>query len=266
MGDFDLVTRGGTVVTASDLFRADIGTRGGRIAALADPVAGGEREINASSLHVLPGGIDSHVHVAQPSGPEGHHGRRFRVGYGGGRTGGNTTVLPFALQQRGTSLRTCAEEYRRLAEWQCYIDTAFHLIISDTTAEVLGQELPALVRAGFTSFKVFMTYDDMVLNDRHVLIRKRRAARVWSPPEDRRDFGRVRTAPLDARQPPFNNEQHPLTRFHLRRERSQGSVRHQPINHVGHEAARVRLPRVSGRARRKAESGVERLVFDHEHS
>jgi dihydropyrimidinase len=83
--------------------------------------------------------------------------------------GGNTMVLPFALQQRGRSLRTCVEEYRRKAENECYIDTAFHLIVSDPTPEVLGQELPALLKDGYTSFKVFMTYDDLVLSDRQLL-------------------------------------------------------------------------------------------------
>jgi dihydropyrimidinase len=61
------------------------------------------------------------------------------------------------------------EDYRALAQGQCFIDTSFHLIVSDPSPEVLGQELPALVRDGFTSFKVFMTYDDLVLNDRQLL-------------------------------------------------------------------------------------------------
>ncbi|OKO66873.1 dihydropyrimidinase, partial [Bradyrhizobium sp. NAS80.1] len=72
-------------------------------------------------------------------------------------------------QEKGTSLRTCVENYRKLAEGECYIDTAFHLIISDPTAVVLGQELPALVKDGYTSFKVFMTYDDLVLSDKQLL-------------------------------------------------------------------------------------------------
>ncbi|WP_330449754.1 hypothetical protein FLP41_05880 [Paracoccus marcusii] len=46
---------------------------------------------------------------------------------------------------------------------------SFHLIVSDPTPQVLGQELPALVRDGYTSFKVFATYDDLVLNDAQIL-------------------------------------------------------------------------------------------------
>src|SRR5215204_1204010 len=70
MPEFDLAICGGTVATAADTFRADVGIRGGRIAAVADKVEGARREIDARRLLVLPGGIDSHVHLAQPSGPE----------------------------------------------------------------------------------------------------------------------------------------------------------------------------------------------------
>ena len=169
MPEFDVAIRGGTVVTASDTCRADIGIHAGRIAAVAEKVEGAGREIDASGLLVLPGGIDSHVHFAQPAGPDIKPADDFASGTAAAAAGGNTCVLPFALQVKGTSLRECVEEYRRKAEGQCYIDVGFHLIITQPTPEVLGQELPALVKAGHTSFKVFMTYDDLVLNDRELL-------------------------------------------------------------------------------------------------
>ena len=166
--DLDLAIRGGTVVTASDTIRCDVGIKGERIVVLGENLRA-SREIDASGLLVLPGGIDSHVHIAQPSGPGIEMADDFASATASAAAGGNTMVLPFALQQRGTSLRTCVEEYRRKAENECYIDTAFHLIISDPTPEVLGQELPSLLNDGYTSFKVFMTYDDLVLNDRQLL-------------------------------------------------------------------------------------------------
>ena len=166
--DLDLAIRGGTVVTASDTIRCDVGIKGERIVVLGENLRA-SREIDATGLLVLPGGIDSHVHIAQPSGPGIEMADDFASATASAAAGGNTMVLPFALQQRGTSLRTCVEEYRRKAENECYIDTAFHLIISDPTPEVLGQELPSLLNDGYTSFKVFMTYDDLVLNDRQLL-------------------------------------------------------------------------------------------------
>ena len=70
MTQFDLAIRGGTIVTASDEFRADIGIRQGRIVSIAERIEGASREIDATGLLALPGGIDSHVHISQESGPD----------------------------------------------------------------------------------------------------------------------------------------------------------------------------------------------------
>jgi dihydropyrimidinase len=169
MSEFDLVIRGGKVVTASDTFRADVGVRGGRIVAVAEKLTDGARAIDASGLLVMPGGIDSHVHLAQPSGPGVKMADGFETGTRSAVAGGNTTVLPFALQPRGASLRASVMDYHKEADGNAYCDYGFHLIVTDPTPSVLGQELPALVSDGYSSFKVFMTYDDMVLNDRQLL-------------------------------------------------------------------------------------------------
>jgi len=182
MPQFDLAIRGGTVVTAGDTVRADIGVRGGRIVAVAEGIADAARVIDASGLLVLPGGIDSHVHIAQDSGPGIVMADDFASATRAAAAGGNTCVMPFALQPRGASLRGAVDAYRAKAEGQCHVDVAIHMIISDPTEAVLGQELPALVADGYTSFKVFMTYDDLVLNDRQLLdvfhVARRQGARV----------------------------------------------------------------------------------------
>jgi dihydropyrimidinase len=169
MADYDLAIRGGTITTASDTFRGDIGVRAGRIVAVADRIDGAAREIDASGLIVMPGGIDSHVHLSQHAfgGPK--MADDFLTGTRSAIAGGNTTVLPFALQPRGASLRASVMDYHKEADGKCFADYGFHLIITDPTPSVLGQELPALVEDGYTSFKVFMTYDDLVLNDRQLL-------------------------------------------------------------------------------------------------
>jgi dihydropyrimidinase len=169
MPEFDLAVRGGTVVTASDTFRADVGVRDGRIVTVADKVEGAAREIDASRLLVMPGGIDSHVHLAQNTFGGPRMADDFLTGTRAAIAGGTTTVLPFALQPRGASLRAIVTDYHKEANGKCFADYGFHLIISDPSPSVLGQELPALVGDGYTSFKVFMTYDDMVLNDRQLL-------------------------------------------------------------------------------------------------
>jgi dihydropyrimidinase len=168
MDSFDLVIRNGTVVTAADTVRCDVGIRGGKITAIAEHLPASIDEIDAMDLLVMPGGIDSHVHIAQDT-PDAKMADDFATGSRSAAAGGNTTFIPFVVQPRGASLRQCVEDYHKLADGQCHVDYGFHLIITDPSAVVLGQELPALVRDGYTSFKVFMTYDDMVLNDRQIL-------------------------------------------------------------------------------------------------
>ena len=63
---FDLVVKGGTCVTASEMFEADIGIKDGRIAALGEGL-NGEDVIDARGNLVMPGGIEAHAHIAQNS-------------------------------------------------------------------------------------------------------------------------------------------------------------------------------------------------------
>lgn len=169
MSNLDLVIRGGEVVTASDRAHADVAVRNGKIVAVGIDLPRGKEEIDATGLLVMPGGIDSHVHLDQPSGDGAIMADGFETGTRSAIVGGNTTVIPFALQARGSSLRDAVAEYHAKADGQSYCDYGFHMILTDPTPSVLGQELPALVAKGYTSVKVFMTYDDMVLNDRELL-------------------------------------------------------------------------------------------------
>ena len=169
MSEFDLVIRGGTAATAVDVYRTDIGVRDGRIAALAADLPGGRREIDARGLLVLPGGIDAHCHLDQPTGDELVMADDFESGTRSAACGGTTTVMPFAAQMKGQSLREAVADYHRRAHGKAFVDYAFHLIVTDPTPQVLGQELPALIRDGYTSFKIYMTYDALKLSDRQIL-------------------------------------------------------------------------------------------------
>jgi dihydropyrimidinase len=169
MPDYDLVIRNGTVITAADTQSCDIGIKDGAVATLGHGLATGAREIEASGKLVLPGAIDSHCHIEQKSSAGVMCADDFYSGTVSAAFGGTTTIIPFAAQHRGQSLREVVEEYHEAARPKAVIDYAFHLIISDPTEQVLGQELPALIRDGYTSFKVYMTYDLLRLNDRQML-------------------------------------------------------------------------------------------------
>jgi dihydropyrimidinase len=165
----DLVLRNARVATASDTFACDIGIRGGRIALLGEGLPAGTREIDAAGRTVTPGGVDAHCHLDQPMEGAAKMADDFLTGTRSAACGGTTTVIPFAAQMKGQSLEAAVLDYHGRAEGKASVDYAFHLIVSDPTPEVLAKELPALIGRGYTSFKVYMTYDDLKLDDGQIL-------------------------------------------------------------------------------------------------
>src|SRR3954469_11532246 len=133
MAAFDTVIRHGTIATASETYQADVGIRNGRIVAIGEALADADDVVDATGLLVLPGGIDSHVHIAQPSGPGIVMADDFASATRAAAFGGNTMVLPFAMQQKGESLRQVVTDYHAKADGQCYVDVSFHLIIADAS-------------------------------------------------------------------------------------------------------------------------------------
>ncbi|MBR9905489.1 MAG: dihydropyrimidinase, partial [Gammaproteobacteria bacterium] len=169
MANFDCIIRNARCATASDVFDADIGIVDGIITALGKKLSGGEKEIDAGGRWVLPGGIDGHCHFDQPTEDGTVMADDFLSGTRSAACGGTTTVIPFALQRKGQSLREAVEDYHRRAEGKATIDYAFHLIVTDPTPHVLDEELPALIAEGYTSFKIYMTYDELKLADRQII-------------------------------------------------------------------------------------------------
>lgn len=166
---FDLVIRNARVATASDVFLADIGVVDGRIAQLGTGLTTDRRQIDAGGRVVTPGGVDAHCHLDQPMAPPVRMADDFNTGTRSAACGGTTTVIPFAAQIKGGSLRAAVEDYHARARGNAHIDHAFHLIVSDPTPEVLEHELPSLIAEGYTSFKIYMTYDDLRLDDGQML-------------------------------------------------------------------------------------------------
>src|SRR5689334_17164490 len=169
MDKFDLTIRNGIVATATETTRCDIGIKGEKIAAIAAQLPAGGRDIDAAGRYVLPGGIDSHCHIEQLSGMGIMSADDFYSGTVSAAFGGTTTIIPFAAQHRGTSVTATIADYHDRAGTKAVIDYGFHLIIGDPTDEVLKDELPAAIKGGITSFKVYMTYPKWRLEDYQLL-------------------------------------------------------------------------------------------------
>ena len=166
---FDLTIRNGRISTADATFEADIGVRDGCIVALARGLTAGAQDVDATGKWVLPGGIDSHCHVEQLSGMGMMCADDFYSATVSAAFGGTTTIIPFAAQHRGNSIPEVVADYARRAAEKAVIDYGFHLILADPTEEALEHHLPQAIRDGITSFKIYMTYDRMKLDDYQIL-------------------------------------------------------------------------------------------------
>ena len=166
---YDLIIRGGRVATTTDTFEADIAITGETIIAIGRGLGPARREIDARSKLVLPGGVDSHCHIEQLSAAGIVNADTFESATTSAAFGGTTTVISFAAQHVGMRLPQVLEDYHALARKGAVIDYAFHMIIADPTRETLERDLPAQIRQGHGSIKIFMTYDRLKIDDEPLL-------------------------------------------------------------------------------------------------
>jgi dihydropyrimidinase len=159
-----ILISGGTVVNASGPFAADVLVEGESIAALVAPGSSAsaswresaDRVIDARGQFVIPGAIDGHTHMEMPFGGT-QSADTFETGTRAAAFGGTTTIIDFAIQSKGKSLREGLDAWHAKAEGNCAIDYGFHMIVSDVNESSL-KEMDLVVDEGVTSFKLFMAY------------------------------------------------------------------------------------------------------------
>lgn len=168
---YDLVIYNGLVVTASDILpNVYIGINNGIIDTITSTKITGEKEIDAEGGYIMPGGVDSHVHIDQDNAPAGDN---FEFGSRSAIAGGTTTMIPFAVQpKKEYDLYKIVEDYHgRAARYGgSYCDYGFHLIISEPTEEMLEKTLPEICeKESISSVKVYTTYPKLKLTDHQLL-------------------------------------------------------------------------------------------------
>ncbi|MFG2497788.1 dihydropyrimidinase [Streptomyces sp. NPDC048441] len=164
--------RGGLVITAAEEIHADVLIEDGRIAALASTGTQewtADRVIDAADKYVIPGGVDAHTHMELPFGGT-FASDSFETGTRAAAWGGTTTVVDFAVQSQGQSLRAGLDAWYAKADGKCAIDYAFHMIMSDVNERSL-KEMDLLVEEGITSFKLFMAYPGVFYSDDGQILR-----------------------------------------------------------------------------------------------
>ena len=154
----------GTIVTATDMYRADVGINKGKITQIAkklkDPAA---EVIDARGHYVFPGGVDIHTHLDMPFGGT-VSSDDFETGTIAAAFGGTTTLVDFAIQGKRMSLKGALKTWMKKAEGKAAIDYGFHVAITDLTKKVLA-EIPELVALGVPSFKCFLAYKGALMID-----------------------------------------------------------------------------------------------------
>jgi dihydropyrimidinase len=162
---FDTVIRNGTIVTAIDTYLSDVGILGGKISTIGLnlPVDGAGKVIEARGMMVMPGGIDVHTHLDMPFGGT-MSADDFESGTIAAAYGGTTTLIDFAIQYKGQTLRHAFDTWMKKADGKAVIDYAFHCIITDIAGAQLD-EMKAFVREGVPTFKLFMAYPGVFMLD-----------------------------------------------------------------------------------------------------
>ncbi|MGW2225700.1 dihydropyrimidinase [Streptomyces formicae] len=163
---------GGLVITAAEEIHADVLIEDGRIAALASAGTqewGADRVVDATGKYVIPGGVDAHTHMEFPFGGTSSS-DTFETGTRAAAWGGTTTIIDFAVQSVGHSLREGLDAYYAKADGTCAIDYGFHMIVSDVDESSL-KEMDGLVGEGVTSFKLFTAYPGVFYSDDGQILR-----------------------------------------------------------------------------------------------
>src|SRR5215208_4874404 len=166
-----LLIQGGTVVGPAGAQAADVLVDGETIAAIFAPWRGTSdaETLDATGKYVIPGGVDAHTHMELPFGGT-FASDTFESGTRAAAWGGTTTIVDFAVQSVGHSLREGLDAWHAKAEGKCAIDYGFHMIVSDVNQETL-KEMDLLVEEGVTSFKQFMAYPGVFYSDDGQILR-----------------------------------------------------------------------------------------------
>jgi len=171
-----IVLNGGTIVTAVDTYQADVRIEGEEIVAMGHEIAQPEDQvIKVDGCLILPGGIDPHTHFDLPMGTFSTS-DDFLSGSKAAVLGGTTTILDFATQFKGETLKTGLENWHAKADGKCYVDFGFHMAITDWNDQV-AQEMTELVhQEGVPSFKLYMAYKNILQVDDSALLQALRQA------------------------------------------------------------------------------------------
>jgi len=173
-----LLIKNGTIITASDKYIADVYIEDEKVHTIGkDLKLNADKTIDASGLYLFPGGIDPHTHMDLPFMGT-YASDNFESGTLAGLHGGTTTIIDFAIQTQGKSLRDALDSWHKKADGNAVGDYAFHMGVTDFNKNTLCEIKDICEKDGISSFKVFMAYKGaLMVDDRQIIGLMKEAAK-----------------------------------------------------------------------------------------
>jgi len=166
----DLAIRNGTIATADSTFKGDIGISNGKIVLVSNDVPEAAKEIDATDKIVAPGAIDVHTHFDRFHSWVGmKNADDYETGTRASAIGGITTIVNFAYQEPGESIRSAVDHELGLADGNAHIDYGMHIVVADLSVPGTLSSLGAMANEGFASVKIFTTVPKVRLLDEEIL-------------------------------------------------------------------------------------------------
>lgn len=158
------IIKNGRIITAEHDYIGDIFIEDDKITLIGEHIdIMVDITIDARGRYVIPGGIDVHTHLDMPFGGT-NSCDDFETGTRAAAFGGTTSLIDFAIQPKGKSMREGLDIWREKAEGKATIDYSFHMIVTDLPDSRLP-EMRAMVEEGVTSFKLFFAYPNVLMVD-----------------------------------------------------------------------------------------------------
>jgi dihydropyrimidinase len=163
-----ILIKGGTVVSAAGSQLLDVLIEGETIALVGVGInAVGHEVVDAAGLLVMPGGIDVHTHLDMPFGGT-TSADDYTTGTQAAAVGGTTTVIDFALQSQGHTMREALDVWLKKSDGKACVDFSLHMAVTDLGPGDGAQglrEMEEMVAEGISSFKLFMAYPGVLMVD-----------------------------------------------------------------------------------------------------
>ena len=163
-----ILIKNGIVVNADGSKKLDVLIEGETIAAVGAGIdAAGHTLVDATGLLVMPGGIDVHTHLDMPFGGT-TSADDYTTGTQAAAVGGTTTVIDFALQSQGHTMREALGTWLKKSDGKACVDFSLHMAVTDLGPGDGAQglrEMEEMVAFGISSFKLFMAYPGVLMID-----------------------------------------------------------------------------------------------------